>query len=138
MNKVKLIRNKHIYIKVGSALLLVLASLLLAFVIMKESSSPLLMAGSILLEIVAATFFVLSLLTKTIKYKVGDRVFYLCIGIFFHFLTSRRHILDKAVTIWFGTHSLYYEFDKFEIEGKIGTFKKPSFTINDKTVESSK
>ncbi len=137
MNKVKLIRNKHIYIKVGSALLLVLASLLLAFAIMKESS-PLLMAGSILLEIVAGIFFVLSLLTKTIKYKVGDRVFYLCIGIFFHFLTSRRHILDKAVTVWFGIHSLYYEFDKFEIEGKIGTFKKPLFTVNDKTVKGTK
>lgn len=137
MNKIKLIRNKHIFIKIGCALLLALTSLLLIFSIMKESS-PLLVAGSVILEVLAVILFVLSLLTKTIKYKVGDRVFYLCIGIFSHFLTSRRHILDKAVTVWFGIHSLYYEFDKFEIEAKIGTFKKPTFAINDKTVESSK
>lgn len=137
MNKLKFIRRKHICIKLCCFLLLVLASLLLTFLILK-GSSPLFLVAGIFLEVIAFIFFVLSLLTKTIKYTIGKKTLYLSIGIFFHYLTSRHHVLDKTVTFWFGIHSLYFEFDHLEIEAKIGTFQKPTLTANNEIVKPTK
>lgn len=59
-------------------------------------------------------------------------------GLFKHHLLSTHYLLDETKTFWFGTRSMYYEFDKLEIEAKLGLFIKPRLFANGQELEKIK
>lgn len=137
MNKVQFLKHKHIYLKIIFSALFFLSIALVILAVLKTPPT-LIFILEIILLILSTILFTLSMFSRTIKYTVGDRTFYVCIGIFSHYLTSRRHVLDHTMTYWFGTHSMYFEFDKLEVEAKLGCFHNPTLTANNEIVAKAK
>lgn len=132
----ELLRKKHLILKGSFALALVLAILILVFAL--RTTNTLLKIGAVLLLVVASFLFILSLTTKTLKYKIGERNFYIVKGLFKHHLLSTHHLLDETTTVWFGTHSMYYEFPKMEVEAKLGLFQPTKMFVNNEELKRIK